>query len=300
MFKTPIVLLVFNRADTLKKILKILEELKPSNILVVADGPRVGRLDDINRCKDVRGLIDSITWDCNIQRNYSDVNLGCKNRVSTGITWAFNRVSEAIFIEDDCFPDISFFYFAQELLEKYRNDMRINMVNGSNFCEDVKNSDSYFFTKYVDVWGWASWSSRWIGKYDVNISDWPSYKKDNKFIPNRKYRRYWRDIFDAVSKGRIDTWDYQFQYLCWREKSFNIVPSKNLIRNIGFGEDATHTKDRNSFFENINIHSLTFPLNHPFSVKENRGYEQAFEKINFSRRNIFSRLIKKLRLKLNQ
>lgn len=300
MFKTPIVLLVFNRVDTLNEIFNILKKLKPSCILVVADGPRSGRLDDIKGCKDVRDLIDSIRWDCDIHKNYSDVNLGCKKRVSTGITWAFNKVSEAIFIEDDCLPDISFFYFAQELLEKYRNDKRINMVNGSNFCEDVKNSDSYLFSKYVDVWGWASWSSRWIGRYDENISDWPIYKKNNEFIPNRKYLKYWRNIFDHVSKGKIDTWDYQFQYMCWKEKSLNIVPSKNLIRNIGFGENATHTTERNTFFENINVHSVNFPLIHPEEIKVSSGYDSAFEEINFPRASTLLKLINKLRsIKIN-
>ena len=139
--KTAIAFMVFNRPDTTKKVFETIREAKPPKLLVIADGPRAGRPGETEKCAATRAIIDSVDWECEVLTNYSDVNLGCKRRVSSGLDWVFNTVEESIILEDDCLPHSTFFQFCEELLEKYRYDSRIMQICGSNLIKDRINID---------------------------------------------------------------------------------------------------------------------------------------------------------------
>ncbi|MBD2124682.1 glycosyltransferase family 2 protein [Trichocoleus sp. FACHB-262] len=262
-FLTPVVLIVFNRPDLTRLVFDAVAQAKPKKLLVVADGPRF--LEEAEKCQQARDIIKNITWDCEVLTNFSDENLGCKYRVSTGLDWVFSMVEEAIILEDDCLPTQSFFYFCQTLLERYRYDTRVMHISGNNFQGGKKRTNySYFFSKYSHVWGWASWRRAWR-HYDVQMSTWPEYKSSDyiKLIcGSRREQKYWIDIFDHVFNDRIDTWDYQWTYACWSQNGLSILPELNLVSNIGFRSDATHTKQKNIFanLPTFEIQDLTHPL----------------------------------------
>ena len=130
--RTPVAFLIFNRPDATRRVFESIRDAKPPLLLVVADGPRPDRPDDSRACAEARSLIDRVDWNCEVRTNYSDVNLGCGKRVSSGIDWVFQQVEEAIILEDDCVPDPTFFRFCEELLEKYRHDERISEIGGVN------------------------------------------------------------------------------------------------------------------------------------------------------------------------
>ena len=159
---TPVAFIIFNRPDTTEIVFETIRQAKPSKLLVVADGPRTDRSGEVEKCTATRAVIERVDWECEVITNYSDVNLGCKRRVSGGIDWIFSQVEEAIILEDDCLPAPSFFQFCQTMLERYRYDDRISMIGGSNYQqENSRTSDSYFFTKYAHIWGWATWRRAW-------------------------------------------------------------------------------------------------------------------------------------------
>ncbi len=188
--------------------------------------------------------------------------------VSTAIDWFFEHVDEGIILEDDCLPDQSFFPFCQELLNYYRNDHRVSSISGSNpFSDGIEIMESYFFSKYNRIWGWATWKRAWKN-YDVNIRFWPELKKrmgHYVFFESRRERKFYEDIWDKCYNNQIDTWDFQW-YLCkLMQFSCTAVSAKNIVSNIGFGKDSTHTTIRNPL-SNFKLENLIFPLKHPEHV----------------------------------
>jgi hypothetical protein len=278
---TPVAFIIFNRPDTTDRVFQAIRQAQPQQLLVIADGPRADRPGEAEKCAATRAIIDRVDWECEVLTNYSDTNLGCKYRVSSGLDWVFSEVEEAIILEDDCLPDPSFFLFCQTLLEKYRDDARIMVINGNNFLPERKQvAESYYFSKYVHIWGWATWRRAWR-HYDVDMSSWPALRDQgllNILFDDPVEQEYWRKIFDEVSDGKIDTWDYQWTYSCWLQSSLNIIPDVNLISNIGFRSDATHTTGDSPWSEmplgTINLSS------HPPFVLRNWGADRyTFENI---------------------
>jgi hypothetical protein len=266
------VLLTFNRPETTESVFAEIAKAKPSKLLVVSDGPRADRPGDAEKVAMTRSVVGRVDWDCDISTNFSDVNLGAKIRISSGLDWAFTQVSEAIILEDDCVPDQTFFRFCQELLDVYRHDQRVGMISGDNFqFGRRRNQDSYYFSRYGHIWGWATWRDRWVGCYDVNMSKWPRIRDEgwiNDLVGSKKEAGYWHRIFERTYRGDFDAWDYQWVLTNWIEGRASIVPAVNMISNIGFNKDATHTTGASDIANLPRVPSV-FPLKHPIGRFKN-------------------------------
>ncbi len=267
---TPIAFIIFNRPDTTQKVFQAIRQARPQKLLVIADGPRIDRLNEAKKCTAARAVINQVDWECEVLTNYSDVNLGCKYRVSSGIDWVFSEVEEAIILEDDCLPTSSFFQFCETVLERHRYDDRISMIGGTNYQQEhSRTSYSYYFSKYAHIWGWATWRRAWKN-YDVDMKTWTECKRHNllQAIFHDTYeQKYWSSEFDKVHVGEIDTWDYQWLYTCFSQSRLSIIPNKNLISNLGFGAEATHTLGE-SPWANLPTHD-TWEINHPQLIIRN-------------------------------
>lgn len=278
---TPVAFIIFNRPDTTERVFEEIAKARPPKLLVVGDGPRANRPGEAETVAACRAIIDRVDWDCEVLTNFSSVNLGCKRRVSTGIDWVFEQVGEAIILEDDCLPDPSFFRFCQELLERYRHDQRIGMISGDNFqFGNRRNDDSYYFSKYVHIWGWATWRDRWAGSYDVMMAKWPRIRDEAwlaDMVGNRREAAYWKKIFERVYRSEIDTWDYQWVFANWVEGRMTILPAVNMIANVGFDRNATHTTG-DSELANLARYPMGFPMKHPPGVFRNMQADLFSEK----------------------
>jgi hypothetical protein len=262
--KTPIAIFVFNRPETTKRVLAQIATYQPRQLFIVADGPRYEA--EVELCRQTRELFEHIEWDCEVLTQFSDVNLGCKNRMASGLSWVFSECEQAIILEDDCLPDSSFFAYCDELLEKYENDRRVMAIGGSMFPSATDAGPySYYFSRHVSVWGWASWRRAW-DLYDREMGFWPCLRETGwlsdllgvEFAASR-----WKDFCDDAFQGRIDTWDIQWVYSCWAQNALAISPQHNLVTNIGFGPEATHTLDPSSQFANVPSSPIQIPLLHP-------------------------------------
>ena len=291
---TPVAFIIFNRPDTSERVFAEIARAKPPKLLVIADGPRDGREGESEKCFQTRSVINKVDWDCEVLTNFSEINLGCKVRVSSGLDWVFEQVEEAIILEDDCLPDPTFFRYCQELLEIYRNDERVSMISGDNFQFGEKRGNaSYYFSKYVHIWGWASWRRAWK-HYDSSILSWPQFRDEGlltNFVIGQSEYLYWLKAFNGVHQGTIDTWDYQWVYTSWSNGMVSIMPNVNLISNIGFGENATHTKGV-SKLANMSIAPIKFPLSHPSFFIVDKSADAKTAKNNYSN-SLLSVVLKK-------
>lgn len=268
MLKTPIVLIIYRRPESTRGIVNDIRKVRPKTVFVVADGPK-NKADEKN-CELARDEIEKINWECKVYKKYSSKNRGIRKNVVSGLNWVFSKVERAIVLEDDLKVDTSFFRYCEELLDKYENDKRIISITGSNFLNGrIRLKDSYFFSRYVYSWGWATWKRAWV-LYDSEMLDWQKFRKHGfleDYFHNFTTALYWRYIFNTARS--VDTWDFQWSFTAFKHRMLTAVPSVNLISNVGYGATATHTAKKSNFLE-LSTNSLQFPLKHPRKVERNR------------------------------
>jgi hypothetical protein len=244
MSQTPVAYIIFNRPQVTVQTFAILRKQRPSRLFIIADGPRLGHPTDIERCAEVRAIVEQVDWPCEVHRNYVKRNLGLKSRVSSGLDWVFKQVDRAIVLEDDCVAHPDFFRFCDSLLERYAEDERVAVVTGNNFQNGERHGDaSYYFSKYSHCWGWATWRRAWF-YYQSDIPFWSEWHKTESWkqqTPDKVERVYWEAIFERIRLGQIDSWAYPWMACVWRSGGLTATPNVNLVSNIGFGPDSTHT-----------------------------------------------------------
>ncbi len=271
MKEVPVTIIIFNRPETTRMVFEQVKKVCPKKIFIISDEGRNEKEKEIVR--ETRRIVEDINWTCEIHKNYAEQNMGCGYRVSSGLDWVFNHTEFSIILEDDCVPNRSFFEFCAEMLEKYRNDERIMYISGNNFHKQVQFSHSYDFVNIGWIWGWATWRRAWR-KYDFKISSWKDGNKNKihrRFYTDKEYPIFENDLRSLMDRGFF-TWDFQWQYACACNNGMCIVPCRNLITNIGFGEEATHTKTRREYYDGKTF-ELDFPLSDPEFIIPNREYD---------------------------
>ena len=274
----PVVFIIFNRPELTKKTFNEIAKARPKTLLVIADGPRINKPEDVNLCAATREIIEHIDWECSLLTNYSDKNMGCGRRISTGLSWAFDHVEEAIILEDDCLPHPDFFHFCRDLLDKYRNNPKIMMISGTNILGDWNPAaQSYHYSYYGSIWGWATWRRAWSA-YDFSMKQWvdPDVKQQIKDLLNDAEQFEQRDeIFSKMcGPNAIDTWDTQWTFARLYRAGLAVVPSVNLISNHGFSEQATHTKEFIAELARLPTYPLSPPLTAPAKMEADREFDR--------------------------
>jgi len=296
--KTAVLFLIFNRPDATKQVFDAIRKAKPARLYVAADGPRGDKPGEVEKVEQVRRIATQVYWDCEVKILFRDKNLGCRVAVSNAITWFFENEEEGIILEDDCLPNQSFFWFCEELLGRYRDDQRVMHISGyDHFGKIDREGYSYLFSKDTPAWGWATWRRAWR-YFDVNIESFPDFKKENQIVNVFKKRREQNHrigIWEKVYDGSIDTWDYQWSYCVRANNALSIVPTLNLVTNIGFGRDATHTKNMDRRIQENWALAMEFPLFHPKFIISDDSYDQNhFLSFIYSYRHEFMERIGKL------
>ena len=301
--KTPVVLIIFNRPAQTEKVFEVIRQAKPPKLLVIADGSRAERSGEAEKCAAARAVIDRVDWDCEVFKNYSDVNLGCDPRISSGLNWVFETVEEAIILEDDCVPHSTFFRYCEELLERYRHDARVMNISGQNVLFGRHRTEySYYFSRYTLCWGWASWRRAWQ-YFDVDVKLWPEIR-DQNLIKNVLVDPYavkvWERTVQLLYDGYLTGWDFKWMFACWLQNGFCIIPNGNLVTNIGHGSEATHTNDEKSPYNNMLVEAMSFPLKHPPFVIRNLEADKFTQRTLFDYDpNFFKKVQNKLKKILN-
>lgn len=294
--QTAVLFLVFNRFNTTKQVFEAIRKVKPPRLYIAADGARDTREGEAEKVKAVREyVINHIDWACEVRTLFREQNYGCKMAVSGAIDWFFENEEAGIILEDDCLPSQSFFWFCEELLNRYQNDLRVWNIGGYKHPYLEGDRYSYNFSRFTQIWGWATWANRWK-HYDVTLEKYKQHKNllvDFEFFREDFENRSRKKILDRLTEGLIDTWDYQWNFTVRINHGLSIRPKVNLIQNIGFGEDATHTKGRNREITANEAHEISFPLKHPELIMVYKKDDRLFGRKNFS-----DSLVKRMKRKL--
>lgn len=259
-FTIPILFLVFNRLDTAMQVFNSIKKIKPTRLYIAADGPRMDKNEE-QICVEVqRAVLSGIDWACEVKTLFRKENLGCGIAVSNAITWFFEQEEMGIILEDDTVPDITFFNYCADLLNFYKEDDRVMHISGNQYAKN-KLKCSYYFSKLPFIWGWATWRRSWnLFKYEYKYS--PS--KSNAEIINKTFsdieiQNYWRKTFfkSFYLTPSTFTWDYQWFLTIWDNDGLVIQPKVNLVKNVGFGESATHTTYVKSHLAKVEAKKIT-------------------------------------------
>jgi hypothetical protein len=282
---TPVALFAFARPDTTEQALAAVREAGPQKLLVVADAAPPERPELAAKCDEVRGLIDAIDWDCEVLTNYADRHMGLNGRIVSGLDWVFETVEEAIVLEDDCLPHPTFFGFCEEALARYRDDARVMTVSGDNFdFAPLRAAASYRWSRYPLIWGWATWRRAWRA-HDPRMRRWPELRDARwleRLFDDPHAVSYWGHHFERTHRGD-GSWDYAWTLTSWLAGALTVVPEVNLVTNVGFRSDATHTRDDDlSPFANLPAREMPFPLRHPREVAPDLDADRFLEDVLFS------------------
>jgi len=269
---TPILIVAFNRADKVQRVFNRVREVQPKQLFLSVDGARSHKKEEAEKVKAVQDVINQVDWECEVKTLFREENLGCRVGVSSGIDWFFEHVEHGIILEDDCVPDISFFHFCEELLERYKDDDRIMQISGSNLIPDKFShyDTSYVFSNFALIWGWATWRRAWQ-KRDVHLKYFPRFVEENKIsrlISDWGGQRYMLDKFNDTYLKVNDSWAYAWFCNILYHDGLSILPTDNLIQNIGIDEEATHTKGVGLERYQKASTGVSFPLKHPNKIEK--------------------------------
>lgn len=281
---TPVAFFTFNRLDTAMQVFEQIRKAQPEKLYLVSDGPRVNREGEDAKVEEVRRYIeDNIDWECEVHKNFAPSNMGCGRRMSSGIGWVFENEERAIFLEDDCVPQPTFFRYCQEMLDKYENNPEVMIISGNNQIAYLDTIDGdYGFSHQANIWGWAAYRRTWAD-YDYDVASWPQNKKNPvwKKIYTLKARWVLTAQYDTLYRHAYDTWDYQVSYMMGLKQGYCVIPKVNQVSNAGFtGGEFTHTADLPEWMDQRS-YPMTFPIKHCDKVEWTRKYDEEFSKRDF-------------------
>lgn len=277
--ETPVALVLFRRPARTRRVFEAIRQVRPKRLFLIADGPRSGDAEESRGCEAARAAVADVDWRCEVTRDFAVENIGLKHRLPSGLDRVFREVDRAIVLEDDCLPERSFFRFCDELLVRYAEDERVMHVAGSQLLRDPPAwGASYHFSRYVHIWGWATWRRAWR-HFDVELRQWSGLRRDEReqrlssMFADESERRYWRYVWDGSPE--IENWDAQWSYALLARRGLAVNPNRNLISNIGFGTDATNAIEDPFGIGGRALEGIRFPLEHPASVKPDAAADES-------------------------
>jgi len=291
MFKTPILFAFYIREDTTIKVFEKIAEIKPAKLYLSSDGA-ISQNDQsiVNNLRNK--ILSMIDWPCIVSKKFNESNLGCGIGMSSAVSWFFENEESGIILEDDCLPSQSFFEYCEELLKFHKDDPEIWHISGCVFFKKENYIPSYYYSVYPGMWGWATWANKWK-KYKFNMSDIDiDIKSYDRYNKNKISFDFWEKIRNDMINNKIDTWDYQWIFTIWKNNGICITPNTNLISNIGFGSQATHTIHNNDIRSKMSIDELN-KIVHPKNKKETYN-DNVLKERYFSSPTIFNKIFNKI------
>lgn len=241
---TAVAFIIFKRPDTTRDVFKQIKNAKPPRLYIIADGSRSYVPGEELAVAQTRDIVREINWNCEVTRIYSDSNLGCSRRVISGLNAAFENEDKLVILEDDTLPNQAFFHYSDSLLDRYESDERVGSVIGTNLLWGRSGRHfSYYAGHHFIPWGWATWKTRWqkLDFSNTALKQWGNDLEQKKYL-NDTEKNYWRNLFtSSLEKSESElSWDYMWTFTLQLQNWLTIQPTRNLVKNIGMANNATH------------------------------------------------------------
>lgn len=281
---TAILFLIFNRPDETQRVFEEIRRARPTRLFVAADGPRRAKRGEAELCQATREIAKRVDWECEVRTHFQAKNLGLKLAVSSSINWFFDHVEAGIILEDDCLPSQSFFWFCQELLDRYGEDERIMQISGSNYLLGARVSDaSYYFSRLNDIWGWATWKRAW-SLFDLKMESFPQFVAQGQlenYLDDREMQAWLMTYLEEAYgvAGSAGLWSTQWTYAMCAHNGLTIVPSVNLVENIGLSGAATHREDSYALYTQVGRNEMGEIVHPLFILPSKRADRLRYEMI---------------------
>lgn len=238
--KSSVVFIIYNRPEKTKAAFEAIKNYQPDQLYIIADGAK--NSDDLVNVCETRKIVEEINWKCKTIQIYSETNLGCAQRVFTGLNTVFETTDKAIIIEDDILVSPAFFDFCNTMLHHFETNENIMTINGYNGWINYKHQEcDAFLSNYASVWGWATWKRAW-SKYNFkpNLDERQLAKQlrsyfNDTFRTNLILHSYKHKMWE-----RTNDWGFQLALSMYTTNAYALVSSENYIQNIGFGPESTH------------------------------------------------------------
>lgn len=292
--KTPVAFIIFNRPDCTKRVFAEIRKARPEKLYLIADAPRPAKKGEAEKCRQTRSLVESmIDWPCKVEKNYADTNMGCGKRIPSGLDWVFEHEESAIIMEDDILPDPTFFTFCSSMLEEHKTDESIFQICGYNQLNYRPPSGDYFFSRYGDIWGWATWRRAWKTFSSFDAAEWGKIRQQNSLstkIPSSDELEMCTFILDQIFSGKLNTWAMRWHLARTMQDGLSITGATNLTKNIGFGFGASHTINPITRHQLIKVSSLNKPYNPPHTIIRDSSFEKEYERTVFHQNRFTEKL----------
>jgi hypothetical protein len=279
----PVLLVFFNRGDTVLQLINSLRDVKPQAIYLASDGSRNAKEKEV--VDTIRNeVLAAIDWQCQVHCRFSEKNHGCKQGVHQAVQWFFSNEEIGVVLEDDCIPSPYFFDFCNVMLNKYENDLNVATVSGRNELSSF-GDDSHFFSSKFFCWGWASWANRIVG-IDVEHG---YHKKAIKCIQNKSLsyaeKNHVKGIHNLMLTKQVNSWAYSYDLYFRSKNMLHILPKQNLIKNIGVGAEGTHHGSKSE--DDTSVSNVQFSLDYVVESKVNRRFMDTYFKHVYSPFKLF-------------
>lgn len=289
--RSPIIFCIFNRPELTRRVFEAIRNAQPSELYIIADGPRPHKPGELEYCETTRRIVRNIDWPCTVDYDFSETNLGCRDRIHTGISSAFRKYEFAIILEDDCLPSVDFFRFTDTIRERYEADPNVRHISGSAFVRPHHPRQCYYRSLYPSIWGWATWKRVWES-FDLEMRQWPELKKNIEADhPNSLVHQRFCKHLEKAYLGKVNSWGYPYCAHILHSKGDSITPLYNLVKNIGFGEAATHTSNPESAQANLPLDPLPMKIIGPSSARIDAYYSDIQLNNTLYRPRTYMRLI---------
>ncbi len=291
-----VALFIFNRPAFTKLVFERIAAAKPDNLFVICDGPRSGHPEDIANIGACHRIVEQVDWPCTVDHNYAKQNMGCGRRVASGLDWVFSKVEDAIILEDDCIPASSFFVFCQTLLNEYRNDSRVMHIAGTNLLPRPHYAADVIVSRLVPIWGWATWRRAWSA-FDFKMTELQPCLNNADMLYYGEHASFVQGVFQYVAGGRIDIWDAQWAFACFKNQGLSLIPRLNLVSNMGFGAGATHTTET-PVFRVPKVCEMSDQLKLPSALTADFVFDRKYLTVQRGEPRGFFKLLRRIRWKV--
>ena len=253
LIKTPVLFITYNKTDTTLKVLNKILKCNPSKLIIVSDGPETNR--DEKSVNYLRNYFNKNLDNSYIEKDYNQTNKGLKETVTSSISKYINKYGKLIIIEDDILPSKMFFDFCDSMLDIYKDEKKVNLISGFNYLTRYKNQNGHQFSKYTDIWGWATWDDRWNNYESLSREKLDKFTSQKNFFSDDSEKQYYVNNFENVLNQKLDSWAFDLTFSNFINRNFSVLPNYNLTKNIGLGhKSSTHTKHKNKYLiQTLNV-----------------------------------------------